>query len=151
MAVLYDHEEFDRIWRKLYHPNDKIQKMQYRPPEQCKGWQQGIVVDNKDPMCLGKLRVHFPMWGKDCITGWIPCAGIYRDKDQGFWGLPNIGDRVICAFINYDPDRPVVTGTFYTKQNRAPVSGNKGNYRKIFSSRECEKKSVNRHSMINFR
>jgi len=134
MGTMFDHEEFDRIWRALYHPKDKLQQMQYRPPEQCIGWQEGIVVDNRDPMQLGQLRVHFPMWGKDCITDWIPCAGIYKDKDQGLWGLPDIGDRVICTFINYEPDKPVVIGTFYTQQKKAPVSDNKGNYRKIFSS-----------------
>jgi hypothetical protein len=61
MGIILDYERLDRIWKATYHPKDKIAKMEYRPDNQCQGWQEGIVVDNKDPMQLGQLRVHFPM------------------------------------------------------------------------------------------
>ena len=57
MAILFDKEELDRIFRATYDPKDRIQEELYRTIEQCIGWEEGIVVDNKDPLCLGRVKM----------------------------------------------------------------------------------------------
>jgi hypothetical protein len=42
--------------------------------------QQGIVRDNKDLDKLGRVCVHFPLWGDDCVTGFIPVVHMYCGK-----------------------------------------------------------------------
>lgn len=134
MAFFLNQEELALIKIKHYDPADPLGKLFYKPVEQCVRFQQGIVTDNKDPDKMSRLRVHFPLWGDSVVTGWIPMVRPYGGKNQGLFMLPEIGQRVLCAFINDNPDRPVVVGSFYTPQHRPPAGDNKDNDRKIFTS-----------------
>jgi uncharacterized Zn-binding protein involved in type VI secretion/phage baseplate assembly protein gpV len=133
MPTLLDVEAFYKLYSATYDPRDRIQEENYRPDDQCIGFEEGIVVDNKDPLGLGRVRVHFPRWGKDFIPDWAPIAVQYGSPDHGLFAIPDIGTRVECTFIDYNPELPVVTGCVYTQQHKAPISDNKGNDIKIFT------------------
>jgi len=40
----------------------------------------------------------------------------------GTWFLPRVGDEVLVAFLDGDPDRPVVTASVYSKSAKPPFS-----------------------------
>lgn len=113
-------EELDRIKKNKFDPTNTIGKYTEKNPRGVSRFEQGIVVDNKDPDKMGRLKVHLSIWGDSVITGWIPVAMLYASKDQGTFALPDVGARVCCMFVDDDPSKPVVVGTFYNPQVKAP-------------------------------
>jgi type VI secretion system secreted protein VgrG len=72
----------------------------------------------------GRIKVQFP-WdrlgkkNKDSSC-WLRVAQPWAGKQFGMFGLPRIGHEVIVQFLNGDPDRPIVTGSVYNKDNMPP-------------------------------
>jgi type VI secretion system secreted protein VgrG len=72
----------------------------------------------------GRIKVKF-RWdrkGKDDDTSsiWVrvmqPAAGSWG----GTWFLPRVGDEVMVAFVDGDPDRPIVVGSVYGMDSPPP-------------------------------
>jgi len=86
----------------------------------------GIVVDNKDPEKLGRIKVKFP-WLSDKVVSWwarlaYPMAGQNRkqtggktsgDTHCGYWWIPEVDDEVLIAFEHGDVRFPYVIGSLY--------------------------------------
>ncbi|OAN17817.1 type IV secretion protein Rhs [Photobacterium jeanii] len=75
---------------------------------------------------LGRIKVHFH-WDKDGQTNeksscWVPVAQATASNGFGIQFIPRVGDQVLVSFIDGDPDRPVVSGSIYTKKNKPPYS-----------------------------
>ncbi|MGF1834228.1 type VI secretion system Vgr family protein [Photobacterium sanguinicancri] len=75
---------------------------------------------------LGRIKVHFH-WDKHGQTNeksscWIPVAQATASNGFGMQFIPRVGDEVLVSFIDGDPDRPVVSGSIYTKKNKPPYS-----------------------------
>lgn len=75
----------------------------------------------------GRIRVQF-FWDRkgqnnETSTCWVRVAQITAGKRSGasFW--PRIGQEVLVAFIEGDPDQPVVVGTVYNNQQMPPYLG----------------------------
>lgn len=72
------------------------------------------VTDIDDDKKLGRVRVKF-LWqeGTQEKSPWIRVASPYTGKDKGFYIVPEIGDQVLVAFENNNPDKPyVLTGMY---------------------------------------
>ncbi len=72
----------------------------------------------------GRVKVKF-RWdrlGKDDDTS--SCFVRVMQSAAGAWGgtwfLPRVGDEVLVAFLEGDPDRPVVVGSVYSKDAQPP-------------------------------
>ncbi len=79
--------------------------------------QSALVVDNNDPDKLGRVRVKF-FWMEDGgLSPWIRYMQTHAGKDNGFYFLPEIDEEVLVSFIANDPERPIVVGSLYHKQN----------------------------------
>ncbi|WP_443937015.1 phage baseplate assembly protein V [Pedobacter sp. MW01-1-1] len=87
------------------------------------------VVDNKDPLNQGRVKVEFIGWAHDLSyrmerqeTDWIrvlsPDAGSSNlvGKNRGFVFIPELNDQVMVDFENGNPDRPFVTGSAFHGQ-----------------------------------
>ena len=87
--------------------------------------QRAVVMDNKDPYELGRVRVQF-LWQKEhddnMITPWIRIAQPHGGDNKGFYFIPEIGEEVMVAFENGNAEKPYVTGTLYHGQQH-PGSG----------------------------
>lgn len=68
------------------------------------GLYEGPVVDNKDPMKLGRVKVRIP--GVANPTTWAFPLGWGGAKQHGTWEPPPIGAEVGVMFKMGDPDHP---------------------------------------------
>ena len=73
---------------------------------------------------FGRIKVRF-RWdhaGADSDTSscWVRVAQAAAGAWGGTWFLPRVGDEVLVAFLDGDPDRPVVTGSVYGKDAKPP-------------------------------
>ncbi len=73
----------------------------------------------------GRIKVAFP-WNRSGGLGestscWIRVSQVWAGSNYpGFVFLPRIGMEVIVTFIDGDPDRPLVTGCVYNRENPTP-------------------------------
>ena len=75
------------------------------------------VVDNRDPMCMGRLKVTF---GPDDVSGWIQAIALGAAKGSGWWMLPDIGQQVVVSFVGMERQQPVVLGCIWSEVHRPP-------------------------------
>ncbi len=80
----------------------------------------GTVSDNKDPMCLGRVRVACDTIAPGAVTPWIPVIRCYASKNAGWWYLPDIGTQVLLGFVGNYTGRPFVFGCIYDLKHRPP-------------------------------
>lgn len=76
-----------------------------------------------------KLKFHWDREspGDEKSSRWVRVGQIWSGKSWGGIVIPRIGMEVIVEFIEGDPDRPLVVGTVYNGDNKAPYTlpGNK--------------------------
>jgi type VI secretion system secreted protein VgrG len=104
--------------------------------------EMAIVVDNKDPDQMGRVRVKFP-WMSGEQTWWIHTTQPYGGgKDgssfnRGFVFIPEIDDEVLIAFEHGDCDKPfVLCSLMNSKALVVKNSDNDGNLFKAINTRD---------------
>ena len=80
----------------------------------------GTVADNRDPECLGRVRVRLDLLSPGCVSPWYPMGGRWTGGGHGFWTLPDIGTQVLVAFPDGDRSRGVVLGCLYDEKHLPP-------------------------------
>jgi type VI secretion system secreted protein VgrG len=107
----------------------------YRPPPRPKpripGTQTAFVVGDTpegtvDVDSLGRVKVEF-RWdtrdlGKGNPTRRVRVAQAWAGPGYGFVTLPRIGDEVLVAYSEGDPDQPVVIGRVHNAVSATPLS-----------------------------
>jgi phage protein D len=76
----------------------------------------GVVVDNKDPKNLGRVKVKYPTLSSKEAGWWARIASPSAGKDRGLLMLPVVGDEVLVAFESDDTRRPYVIGSVWNGQ-----------------------------------
>lgn len=80
----------------------------------------GIVTDNRDPECLGRVRVQLDLLSPGCVSPWYPMGGRWTGGGQGLWSLPDIGTQVLVAFPAGDKRHGIVLGSLYDEKHLPP-------------------------------
>lgn len=80
----------------------------------------GIVTDNKDPECLGRVRVQLDLLSPGCVSPWYQMSGRWTGGGQGLWSLPDIGTQVLVAFPAGDKSYGIVLGCLYDEKHLPP-------------------------------
>jgi type VI secretion system secreted protein VgrG len=92
------------------------------------GLQSALVVGPKgseihtDQFGRVKVQFHWDREGKmdENSSCWIRVAQSWAGKGWGAVQTPRIGHEVIIAFMDGDPDRPVIVGSLYNGANQPP-------------------------------
>lgn len=80
------------------------------------GKYRGTVINNMDPNRMGRMQVSCPQVLGENTQSWaMPCVP-FAGSREGFYMLPAIGANVWVEFEAGDPDRPVWTGGFWTRE-----------------------------------
>jgi uncharacterized protein involved in type VI secretion and phage assembly len=96
----------------------------------------GLVVDNKDPDKLGRVKVRFPTLSQQDTSWWAPLAALGAGASRGWFFLPEIDDEVLVMFEHGDIRRPVVLGALWNGKDLPPEKNGGGNERRVLVSRE---------------
>jgi uncharacterized protein involved in type VI secretion and phage assembly len=88
--------------------------------EMAHGVVTGVVVDNVDPVQMGRVRVRFRWNDEGEESRWTRMASAYSGNGRGLFFLPEIGDEVVVAFEMGDPERPIVIGALWNGADLAP-------------------------------
>src|SRR5215472_1581066 len=67
------------------------------------GTYPGAVVNNHDPLGVGRLLLHVPQVLGNTVSGWAVPAGTY-------YTIPTNGTPVSVMFLGGDPSQPVWSG-----------------------------------------
>jgi uncharacterized protein involved in type VI secretion and phage assembly len=81
------------------------------------GKYRGLVVDNADPLKLGRLKLRVPsLFGDQVVTGWATACVPYGGADnQGMVMIPEVGAGAWVEFEEGDLEFPIWVGTYWSK------------------------------------
>jgi type VI secretion system secreted protein VgrG len=84
--------------------------------------QTAVVTDNNDPDGLGRVKVKFP-WMDQNETPFVRIAMPDAGKERGWFLMPEVGDEVLVAYEQGNPDCPIVIGCLYNGVDKPAVAG----------------------------
>lgn len=91
------------------------------------GKYRGLVINNVDPMQMGRLMVQVPDISGLIPSTWaMPCFPV-TGKQMGVWAVPLIGSGVWVEFEQGDPDYPIWVGCFPGSTADVPALALAGN------------------------
>jgi len=109
------------------------QETQYRPARATpkpvvQGMQTALVVglqgEEIDCDKYGRVKVqfHWDREGKkdEKSSCWVRVASLWAGKQWGMIHIPRIGQEVVVAFLEGDPDQPLIVGSVYNYDNMPP-------------------------------
>ncbi|WP_340608887.1 type VI secretion system Vgr family protein [Xenorhabdus bharatensis] len=111
-----------------------------------------------------KVQFHWDQEGAkdDTSSCWIRCSNTWASTRYGAIQLPRVGDEVFVSFINGNPDRPMIIGSAFNKENMPPwelpteatkmgfmsrsIQGGNGNASYLFIDDAQDKESFSVHA-----
>jgi uncharacterized protein involved in type VI secretion and phage assembly len=91
------------------------------------GKYRGTVINNIDPMQIGRIQAIVPDVSTVIPTSWaMPCLPI-AGKQMGVYMVPQIGAGVWIEFEQGDPDYPIWTGGYWGSAAEVPALAFTGN------------------------
>lgn len=107
-------------------PADKpLRPERTTPKPMIHGLQSAEVVSEASgeeiyPDKYGRVRVKFAWDLEQRYQCWVPVAQQRAGKQGGTIWIPRVGDEVMVAFLEGDPDAPVIVGSLYNANNMPP-------------------------------
>jgi len=91
------------------------------PGQKFYGKYRGVVINNIDPMQIGRIQVSVPDVANAIPTSWaMPCAPV-GGLQMGIVAVPPIGAGVWIEFEQGDPDYPIWVGCFWGMAAEVPM------------------------------
>jgi hypothetical protein len=94
------------------HPEPALGTLE-RHADRFYGKYRGLVVNNVDPMQIGRLQAMVPEVLGEIPSGWaLPCAP-YAGTGSGLYAIPPVGAGVWIEFEAGDTSRPIWVGAWW--------------------------------------
>ncbi len=91
------------------------------------GKYRGMVLNNVDPLQIGRLMVQVPDVSALIPSSWaMPCFA-FTGKQMGAYMIPQIGAGVWVEFEQGDPDYPIWSGCWFGSAAEVPALALAGN------------------------
>jgi uncharacterized protein involved in type VI secretion and phage assembly len=115
----------------------KVTDRQGRPVSgQMPGLVEAIVIDNKDPDQLGRVKLKFPTLPDMPESFWARLVMPMAGKERGWMTIPELDDEVLVAFAHGDFNHAIVMGGLYNGVDTPPYANEDGNNDlRVFQSR----------------
>jgi hypothetical protein len=115
----------------------KVTDRQGRPVSgQMPGLVEAIVIDNKDPDQLGRVKLKFPTLPDMPESFWARLVMPMAGKERGWMTIPEVDDEVLVAFAHGDFNHAIVMGGLYNGVDTPPYANEDGNNDlRVFQSR----------------
>jgi type VI secretion system secreted protein VgrG len=100
------------------------------PRPRIDGTQTAVVVGNSGDEIFtdkyGRVKVQFP-WDRQGQNNadsscWVRVASLWAGPQWGMVHIPRVGQEVVVAFEEGDPDRPIIVGSVYNAQDMPPYT-----------------------------
>jgi len=102
----------------------------------------------------GRIKVQFPWdrYGQSDANSscWIPCAQAWSGKGYGSQFIPRVGQEVLIAFEEGNPDCPICRGTVPNATNMMPFSPEETPTQTGFKTHTIDSKDPNDGHMLQF-
>jgi uncharacterized protein involved in type VI secretion and phage assembly len=85
------------------------------------GKYRGVVLNNIDPMQMGRVQVQVPDVMGVGLSSWAMACVPFTGKQSGVYCVPQIGAGVWVEFEQGDPDRPIWVGGYWGTAAEVPV------------------------------
>ena len=94
--------------------------------------QMGRVVENADPLGLGRVRVQM-VWQEAGSekTPWIRLLQPHSGSGKGFYFVPEIGEEVLVGFQGGNAEKPYVIGTQYNGKEKSGYADKENNIKAV--------------------
>ena len=94
--------------------------------------QMGRVVENADPLGLGRVRVQM-VWQEAGSekTPWIRLLQPNSGSGKGFYFVPEIGEEVLVGFQGGNAEKPYVIGTQYNGKEKSGYADKENNIKAV--------------------
>ena len=83
------------------------------------GKYRGTVMDNDDPLKIGRIQAVVPVVSEETLNWAMPCAP-YAGVKVGFYTVPPVGAKVWIEFEGGDPNYPIWSGAFWEQGSDMP-------------------------------
>jgi uncharacterized protein involved in type VI secretion and phage assembly len=103
---------------------------------QMPGLVEAIVLDNKDPDQMGRVKLKFPSLPEAPESFWARLVMPMAGKNRGWMTIPEIDDEVLVAFVHGDFNHAIVLGSLYNGVDTPPYANeDEENNLRVFQSR----------------
>jgi phage baseplate assembly protein V len=99
------------------------------------GVAEAIVTDVNDPDKEGRVKVRYPWFDDNTVSGWARVRQLYAGNGYGTYFVPEVGDEVLVAFVHGDMRLPVVLGGLYNGSDKPSVARNSSNDPKLIRTK----------------
>lgn len=107
-------------------PDDNRYDGSLKDPKELKGVYRALVVNNVDPMGIGRVQVRIPLLhGADASGGisdaslpWASMCSTSAGYNFGSFMVPEIGEYAFVTFEDSDPEKPVYLGSTFGTGSR---------------------------------
>jgi phage baseplate assembly protein gpV len=81
----------------------------------------GTVINQLDPMGLGRVQVQIPSIDSEDLSPWARVATPMAGSSHGHYFIPDIDTEVLVAFEHGDINAPYILGSLWNAQAMPPV------------------------------